>query len=124
MCVFLANHFRKISFLIFSIKRRPFRPEKESLKKVQNIEFFLFLSKIELFIIYVFLGKSSQTRSFPDILYKKVCFFDQKKKLLKMTKKLKFSKGCPRFLSKNRTSYHLCFLGKSSHKKIVFGNSG
>ena len=38
-----------------------------------------------------------------------------------MSKELKFSKGVsPRFLSKNRTFYHLCFLGKSTQKKSFF----
>jgi len=75
------------------------------------------------FLSSLFFCKSSQTRSFLDILDKKVCFLDQKKEVLKITKKLKFSIGVsPQFLSKNQTFYHLCFLDKSSHKKSFFEN--
>ena len=35
-----------------------------------------------------------------------------------------FKEVSPQFLSKNRTFYHLCFLGKSTQKRIVFLNSG
>ena len=42
----------------------------------------------------------------------------QEKGTFKMPKKLKFSKEVsPQFLSKTRTSYHLCFLGKQATKK-------
>ena len=85
----------------------------------------VFVQEFEHFIIDDFFGQSSQKRSFFLILGRQECFLDKKKEVLEMSKKLKFSKGVsPRFLSKNRTFYHLCFLGKSTQKKSVFLNSG
>ena len=55
---------------------------------------------------------------------KKEHFLDQKKSVLKHCKIWKFSKGIsPRFLSINRTFYHVCLLRKSIQKD-VFLSSG
>ena len=81
----------------------------------------VFVQEFEHFIIDDFFGQSSQKRSFFLILGRQECFLDKKKEVLEISKKLKFSKGVsPRFLSKNRTFYHLCFLGKSTQKKSFF----
>ena len=72
-----------------------------------------------------FLANLARKDRFFLILGRQECFLDKKKEVLEMSKQLKFSKEVsPRFLSKNRTFYHLCFLGKSTQKKIVFLNSG
>ena len=48
---------------------------------------------------------------------KKECSLNQKKEVLKNDKKSKFSKLVSAwFLSKNRTFYHQCFLGKTSQR--------
>ena len=99
MCVFLANQFRKISFLIFSIKRNPIRQEKESLKKVQNIEFFSkrlvhsFCQKIELLIIFVFWKIRPQKNRFWKFWIKKECFLDQKKEVFRESNQWKSFQG-------------------------------
>ena len=81
----------------------------------------VFGREFEHFIIDDFFGQSSQKRSFFLILGRQECFLDKKKEVLEMSKQLKFSKEVsPRFLSKNRTFYHLCFLGKSTHKRSFF----
>ena len=52
---------------------------------------------------------------------KKECCLDQKNGVLEKSKKSTFCKGVSAlFLSKNRTFYHLCFLGKSSQKRSRF----
>ena len=73
----------------------------------------------------IFLANLARKDRFFKILGRQECFLDKKKEVLEMSKQLKFSKEVsPRFLSKNRTFYHLCFLGKSTQKKSVFLNSG
>ena len=59
------------------------------------------LSKNRSFYQLCFLGKSSQKRSFFDILDKKECFLDRKRELLKSPKNRIFPKGldygfCPK----------------------------
>ena len=77
----------------------------------------LFPSKNRSFYHLCFLGKSSQKRSFFDILDKKECFLDRKKELFKSPKKSNFSKGVRLwFLSKNRTFYHLCFFANQARQ--------
>ena len=52
---------------------------------------------------------------------KKECSLNQKKKVLKNDKKSTFSKLVSAwFLSKNRTFYHQCFLGKTSQRGSCF----
>ena len=73
----------------------------------------------------IFLANLARKDRFFKILGRQECFLDKKNEVLEMSKKLKFSKGVsPRFLSKNRTFHHLCFLGKSTQKKSVFLYSG
>ena len=68
-----------------------------------------------------FLGKTSQKRSFFDILNRKECFLEQKREVLKKSRKSKFAKGVsPWLCQKNRSFSHLCFLGKTSQKKSFF----
>ena len=69
----------------------------------------------------IFLANLARKDRFFLILGRQECFLDKKKEVLEMSKQLKFSKEVsPRFLSKNRTFYHLCFLGKSTQKKNRF----
>ena len=69
----------------------------------------------------IFLANLARKDRFFLILGRQECFLDKKKEVLEMSKQLKFSKEVsPRFLSKNRTFYHLCFLGKSTQKKSFF----
>ena len=69
----------------------------------------------------IFLANLARKDRFFKILGRQECFLDKKKEVLEMSKQLKFSKAVsPRFLSKNRTFYHLCFLVKSTQKKSFF----
>ena len=124
--VFWANLARKDRFLIFWTKRNAFQIGKGTFQKSKKIEFFqrgqsmVFVEKSN-FLSSLFFCKSSPTRSLLDILDKKVCFLDQKKEVLKMTKKLKFSKGVsPQFLSKNQNFFHVYRFGKSVKKRSFF----
>ena len=70
---FLATQGRKDRFLLFWIEKNTF---KTSFKNVRKIEFFkgvspCFLSEIELFTMWVFLGKPRQKRPFFNILDRK-----------------------------------------------------
>ena len=100
--------------------------KKDVFKNFNQWKFFTgvrarFCSKNRTFYHVCFLGKLRKKRSFFDILNKKECFLDQKNGVLEKSKKSIFSKGVsPLFLSKNRTFYHLCFLGKSSKKRSRF----
>ena len=127
MYVFLANPARKIVFYLPHKNRMLYRPEKLSFQKVQKIRILQrggggvhgFCQKIELLIMCVFLANQFRKYRFLIFSCKKESFLDQK------SNKSNFLKGVsPQFLSKTRFFYYLCFLGKSSHKKIVFGNSG
>ena len=65
----------------------------------------------------VFLGLLSQKRTCFGFLDKKEWFWEKKSKVLKKSRKSKFSKGVsPWFLSKNRSFHHICFLGKPGQK--------
>ena len=68
-----------------------------------------------------FLANPARKDRFFKILGRQECFLDKKKEVLEMSKKLKFSKGVsPRFLSKNRTFYYLCFFGQINPEKSFF----
>ena len=100
-----------------------FRPEKGTFKKSKKSNFSKWvspwsLSKNRAFYHLSIFAIQAREGRFLTFWIKKLCFLGQKKEVLKMTKKLKFSKG--QFLSKNQTFYHLCFLDKSSHKKSFF----
>ena len=106
-----------------------FRPEKGTFKKSKKSNFSKgvspwSLSKNRAFYHLSIFAIQAREDRFLTFWIKKLCFLDQKKEVLKMTKKLKFSKGVsPQFLSKNQTFYHLCFLDKSSHKKSFLKKS-
>ena len=107
------------------------RPEKEVFKKTKNRNFpkgldHSFCQNIELFIICVFLCKSSHKRSFFGLLDKKECFLGQKKEVLKNSSKSKFSKGvCPWILSKIELFImYYVFFGEIKQEKILFWCSG
>ena len=108
------------------------RPEKGSFKKRKKHRNFpkgldhSFCQNIELFIICVFLCKSSHKRSFFGLLDKKECFLGQKKEVLKNSSKSKFSKGvCPLILSKIELfiMYYVIW-GQIKQEKILFWCSG
>ena len=69
----------------------------------------------------VFLANQLRKYRFLIFSCKKESFLDQKIKVWKKSNKSNFLKGVsPQFLSKTRSFYYLCFLGKSSHKKNRF----
>ena len=80
-----------------------------------------FIQKIGLFLVCFFLSKKSQKETFFDILDRKKFFLDQKRKVLKNSKKSTFCKGVsPWFLSKNRPFSYMFFLSKKSQKEAFF----
>ena len=102
--MFLIKSSQKRSFfVIFWIEKNTFQTRKEKFEKVpKNRQFPIFKRLvhsfcpiIELFIICVFLGKSSQRRSFFVIYWiqKRMLFRPEKKEVLKVSKKSTFSKG-------------------------------
>ena len=107
----------KIIFKYYEYNKVHFSKKKWSFKKVQNIELFqrvysmLFVKKSNFFS-NVFLGTSSRKRSFLDILSGKDLFLDQKRELLKKSKKLKS------MLFVKKLNFFSCvFLCKSSQKR-------
>ena len=131
MYVFLANPAKKIVFYLPHKNRMLYRPEKLSFQKVQKIRILqrgggggwvhVFCQKIELLIMCVFLANQFRKYRFLIFSCKKESFLDQKIKVWKKSNKSNFLKGVsPQFLSKTRSFYYLCFLGKSSHKKNRF----
>ena len=113
------------SFLIFWIKKNAVKTRKRKfLKKTKNRNFpkeldHSFIQNIELFIICVFLCKSSHKRSFFGLLDKKECFLGQKKEVLKNSSKSKFSKRvCPWILSKIELfiMYYVFFWANQARK--------
>ena len=81
----------------------------------------LFLSTIPIFSHGYFLDKLSQKRFLFDILDRKECFLYKKSKVLKKSKKSRFSKGVsPLFLSTIPIFSHGYFLDKLSKKSLFF----
>ena len=105
-----------------------FRPEKWSFRKVQKIArdnakglVHVFVKKWNFFMMWVFLADQFGKDRFLIFSIKKERFLDQKKQVLKKCKTWKFSKGIsPRFLSINRTFYHVCFLGQIYSERWFF----
>ena len=100
--------------------------KKEVLSKSKKIDILqrgqsmAFLNKSGIFsYLFFFLSQESQKETFFDILDRKECFFDHKRKVLKNSKKAAFCKGVsPWFLSKNRPfSQMFFFLAKNAKKK-------
>ena len=120
MCAVWGNPARKDLFYIYSgWKRVLFWPEKKSFKKIQkNLNFpeglfHGFFQNIEFLTMRI----KPEKNVFWYSGLKKEWFWEKKSKVLKKSRKSKFSKGVsPWFLSKNRTFYHVCFLGKSGQK--------
>ena len=128
--VFWANQATKNRVFLILVKKECFLDQKKEVFKNSNQWKFFngvspwFLSNNRTFYHVCFLGKWRKKRSFFDILNKIEGFLGQKNGVLEKSKKSEFFKGVrPRFLWKNWTFYHLCFLGKSSHKKSFFLNS-
>ena len=81
MVVFLANQFKKYRFFYILYKKEGFLDQKKKFEKSPKNRVFpkglvnpWFLSKNRTFYDLCFFGKSSQTRSFLDILDKKVSY--------------------------------------------------
>ena len=69
----------------------------------------------------IFCANEATKDCFFNIVDRKECLLDKKVTFQKKSGKSKFSKGLsPWFLSKSRTCYHVCLLGKSSQKRSFF----
>ena len=69
----------------------------------------------------IFCANEATKDCFFNIVDRKKCLLDKKSDVSKKSGKSKFSKGLsPWFLSKSRTCYHVCLLGKSSQKRSFF----
>ena len=81
-----------------------------------------FCQKIDFFFISSFLSKETQKETFFDILDRKECFLNhKKKKVLKNSKKSTFCKGVSLwFLSKNRPFSYKIFLEQKRKKETFF----
>ena len=80
-----------------------------------------FLSQNRPFSHMFFLSKKSQKETFFDILDRKECFLDHKRKVLKNSKKLTFSKGVnPWFFSSTRPFYYKSFFEQKRKKETCF----
>ena len=103
-----------------------FRPEKETFKNDQKIEIFQRVSTVFVkksnFLSPLFFGQiKPQKNRFRKFWIKKECFLDKKIEVFKISNPWKIFKGVsPWFWSKNRTFYHVCFLGKLSKKRSFF----
>ena len=103
-----------------------FRPEKWSFQKSKKSNVFKgllhgFCQKLELFTMCIFCANEATKDCFFNIVDRKECFLDKKVTFQKKSRKSKFSKGLsPWFLSKSRTFYHVCLLGKLSQKRSFF----
>ena len=103
-----------------------FRPEKWSFQKSKNSKVFKgllhgFCQKLELFTMCIFCANEATKDCFFNIVDRKECLLDKKVTFQKKSGKSKFSKGLsPWFLSKSRTCYHVCLLGKSSQRRSFF----
>ena len=80
-----------------------------------------FCQKIDLFLICFFVSQKKQKKTFFDILYRKECFLDHKREVLKMFKKSTFCKGVsPWFFLKNGRFPNLFFWAEKARKKHFF----
>ena len=79
-----------------------------------------FWQKIEVFIICVFLGKSSQTRSFLIFWIKKNAFKTRKRKFLKKTKNRNFPKGLDHSFCQNIELFIICVFCANQATKDRF----
>ena len=117
---------RKKHFLIFWIENKVFWTSKVKFSQSRKKSAFCkgvspwFLSKNRPFPYIFFFSKKSKKKTFFDILDRKECFLDQKRKVLKNSKKSTFCKGVsPWFLCKNRPfSYKTLFEQKRKKEKF------
>ena len=113
---FLAKKARKKHFFIFWIVKNAFQPWKVKFQQSPKSRHFAkglwFLSKNRRFSYMFFFTKKSQKERVFDILDRKECFLDQKRKVLKNSKESTFCKGVsPWFLSQN-CSFLICFFSQ------------
>ena len=103
-----------------------FRPEKWSFQKSKNSKVFKgllhgFCQKLELFTMCIFCANEATKDCFFNIVDRKECLLDKKSDVSKKVRKIEiFQRVSPWFLSKSRTCYHVCLLGKSSQKRSFF----
>ena len=95
------------------MNRTLFRPEKWSLKKVQKTEIFPIVNNWN-FLSIVFFSKSSQKRSFLDILEWTERFLDQKSEVYKKVQKTEIFP-----IVNNWNFLSIVFFGKSSQKRSI-----
>ena len=129
MCVFLANQFRKISFLIFSIKRRPLA-RKKKFEKLQNIEFFqrgksiVFVKKSN-FLSSMFLWANQATKkSFSEILDKKRMLFRPENRSFQNLQPMEIFQRSQSMVLVKKSNFLSCvFSGQVKKEKIVLSYS-
>ena len=123
-CFFLSKQSKKETF--FDRNECFFDVKSEVLKKSKKSAFWKgvspwFLSKNWPFSWSCFLNKERQKETFFDILDRKECFLDNKKKVLKNSKKSTFCKGVsPWFFSKNQPVFHVFFEQKKPERNIFW----
>ena len=126
-CFFFSKQSKKETFFDLLDRNECFFDVKsEVLKKSKKSTFWKgvspwFLSKNWPFSWSCFLSKEGQKETFFDILDRKECFLDHKKKVLKNSKKSTFCKGVsPWFLSKNRPVFRVFFEQKKPERNIFW----
>ena len=106
-----------------------FGPQKWSSHKVEKNGHFAkglvhgFSQQIEIFFISFFLSQESQIKTFFDILDRKECFLEHKRKVLKNSKKVGFCKGVsPFFFCQKIDLFLICFFFSKKRQKETFFN--
>ena len=125
---FLSKQSQKETFIDLLDRNKCFLDAKNKvLKKSRKNRHFKkglvhgFCQKIDFFFISSFLSKETQKETFFDILDRKECFLNHKKKVLKNSKKSTFCKGVSLwFLSKNRPFSYKIFLEQKRKKETFF----
>ena len=118
---------RKKHFLIFWIENKVFWTTKVKFSQSRKKSAFCkgvslwFLSKNRPFPHIFFLSKKREKKTFFDILDRTECFLDQKRKVLKISKKSTFCKGVSQwFFCKNRPFSCKIFLRQKRKKETIF----
>ena len=78
----------------------------------------VFFQKIEIFVLCVFWANQDK-RFCCDILERKECFLDQKKEVLKQSKKSKSFKGVSPWFRQKIVIFICVFLGRIKPEKMV-----
>ena len=102
-----------------------FRSEKGSFKKSPKLDFskgvrLCSCQNIELFTMWVFLGKLTQKRLFFNIKNKKEYFLEQKSEVSNRSKRSNFSKGLVLFFGQKIKLFTMRVLRQTMEEKIDF----